>query len=391
MLISPTRTRDGRSVDAASNDPDALLVSIDRPTKPDVAAFSGEVARFEGWAMSLDPEPRMRVLVDGMVEREFKLASPRQDVVDFLGPGDPRDARGFEFELPLEPRAGAPRTVIIEVEDDRYVAVSPTFRIHHSPSLALHDDYVDTTPTARNAVDLFAGEWVSELPGDLASATGGLGLFDDDRITDALAILGGVENARVLELGPLEGGHTFMLEQAGAAEVLGIEANGRCYLKCLVTKEVCGLTRSRFLRGDFMAYLSETPDRFDLVLASGVLYHQREPLELLQLLARVTDRVVLWTVYYDAAQLGEHLQHHFPGKAVERKLAGRRIALHAYEYGTEWEGAKFCGGSTPGSRWMEREDILASLHLLGFEHQVIPAKYDECHFNGPGFPVVAWK
>lgn len=146
--------------------------------------------------MSLDPEPRMRVLVDDTVERGFKLASPRQDVLDFLGPGDPRDARGFEFNLPLEPRAGSPRTVVIEVADDRYVAMSPTFRIHHSPSLALHDDYVDSAPTARSAVDLFAGEWVSELPGDLAAATGGLGLFDDDRITDALEILGGMENAR---------------------------------------------------------------------------------------------------------------------------------------------------------------------------------------------------
>ena len=75
MLIPPPRTRDGRVVDAARTEPHALLVSIDRPTKPDVSAFSGEVARFEGWALSLDLEPRIRVLVDGVLEREFNLAS----------------------------------------------------------------------------------------------------------------------------------------------------------------------------------------------------------------------------------------------------------------------------------------------------------------------------
>ena len=152
MLIPPPRTRDGRVVDAARTEPHALLVSIDRPTKPDVSAFSGEVARFEGWALSLDPEPRIRVLVDGVLEREFNLASPRLDVLDFLGHDDPRDPQGFEFDLPLVPPAGTPRTVVIEVEDDRHVAVSPTFRFHHSPSLALHDDYVDSAPTAAHAV-----------------------------------------------------------------------------------------------------------------------------------------------------------------------------------------------------------------------------------------------
>ena len=50
------------------------------------------------------------------------------------------------------------------------------------------------------------------------------------RVTQWLDIIG-VDGRRVLELGPLEGGHSYMLQRAGAARVLAIEANTRAFLK----------------------------------------------------------------------------------------------------------------------------------------------------------------
>lgn len=41
-----------------------------------------------------------------------------------------------------------------------------------------------------------------------------------------------------------------MLEQAGAAEVVAVEANTRSFLKCLCIKEVLGMRAVRFLLGD---------------------------------------------------------------------------------------------------------------------------------------------
>jgi SAM-dependent methyltransferase len=79
----------------------------------------------------------------------------------------------------------------------------------------------------------------------------------------------------VLELGPLEGGHSFMFERLGAREVIAIEANPRAYLKCLIIKELLDLRRVRFLCGDFLEYLRADGTDFDLVFASGVLYHMR--------------------------------------------------------------------------------------------------------------------
>jgi len=53
-----------------------------------------------------------------------------------------------------------------------------------------------------------------------------------------------------------------------------------------------------------MQYLAQNEAPFDLVVASGVLYHMREPftvlqLLVLQLLAGRTNRTYIWTHYND--------------------------------------------------------------------------------------------
>ena len=45
--------------------------------------------------------------------------------------------------------------------------------------------------------------------------------------------------------------------------------------------------------------MDDTTERFDLCWATGVLYHQVDPLALLRSIARVSDRVFVWTHFYD--------------------------------------------------------------------------------------------
>jgi hypothetical protein len=253
------------------------------------------------------------------------------------------------------------------------------------------DSYFKSAPGPQNALDIFRGEWSSALPPPLSDLqAGGVGLFDDDRIKWFLKEIGGVAGKAVLELGPLEGGHTYMLEKAGAAQVTALEANSRAFLRCLVVKELLGLPRSRFLCGDFMEYLRQAGPRFDVCLAAGVLYHVQNPAELLALLAkRCAGHLLLWTHYYDKdlVAFNPELASRFTA-ANPVEYAGFNCTLHCQEYRTDLKRPGFCGGKRATSQWLSREDILKGLSHFGFRDLRIG--YDEPrHPNGPAFAVVA--
>jgi hypothetical protein len=178
-----------------------------------------------------------------------------------------------------------------------------------------------------------------------------------------------------------------MLERAGAI-IDAVESNSRSFLKCLVVKELLGLTNAHFLRGDFVAYLRQGVPRYDLVLASGVLYHMADPVELLDLLAATADRLAIWTHYYDEDVLSEHATTRNFRPAEEIVHDGRTYRLHPRMYLEMTQAVSFGGGLRPYARWMEREDILDRLRQLGFTDLDISHEQLD-HMNGPSFFVLA--
>jgi SAM-dependent methyltransferase len=254
------------------------------------------------------------------------------------------------------------------------------------------DEFARAAPDPQGMLDLFRGEWSSRLPPPWDSLSAGTApLFEDPRIRWADERLGGFRGRTVLELGPLEGGHTYMIEQAGATRITAVEANGRAFLKCLVVKELLGLPRARFLHGDFLLHLEKEDSKADLLVACGVLYHLREPVRLIELAARASDRLFLWTQYFDEALVAENpgLAGRF-GPTGEAEHRGFRYRTHPQDYGFALNRRGFRGGSAPSSVWMEREDILGALRHFGFHH--IEIGFDEPrHPHGPAFAVAAWK
>ena len=143
--------------------------------------------------------------------------------------------------------------------------------------------------------------------------------------------LGGFKGRTVLELGPLEGGHSYMLQHLGAPSVVAVEANTRAFMRCLCIKEIFGLDRVHLKLGDFLAYLGEDSERFGIVAACGALYHMLDPIRLLDLIAEKTDRLLLWTHYYDADPI-----------AARTGLREKFGPLESFDSGTQlYQGATY--------------------------------------------------
>lgn len=244
-----------------------------------------------------------------------------------------------------------------------------------------------TYPSAQNAVDIFKDAWFSRLPDvdGVSLKTGHMGMFNDKNIRWANEQVGGFKGMNILELGPLEGGHSYLLSQLGADHVLAVEANIRLFLKCLIAKELYKLDRCNFMLGDFRRFMAETSQTFDFCLASGVLYHMESPPELLSLVAKVSNRAMFWTQYYDHAIIKSRMSYlkrlRFRS-AEQATYNGFTYTRHERRYGVRLRSLQFIGGTAAYSCWMELEDIIAGLKHFGFQRVEINF-HDKEHINGP--------
>jgi SAM-dependent methyltransferase len=250
-------------------------------------------------------------------------------------------------------------------------------------SPARTDKFEQRPPDHRNAIELFEGRWATDLSTLNPVWPGGTSaLLTDSRPLKAARYLGSgrqrLDGMSVLELGPLEGAHTWQLEQLGAERIVAIEANTEAYLKCLIMKEVLGLKRATFMLGDFSPYLAETDDRFDLIFCSGVLYHMEYPLRLIRDIARVAERCFVWTHYY--ANTHPTCSHR----------VSKPVALDGYSaphFAAPYQDRmlpRFWGGNKSSSSWMARGDIIAAFRHFGFE-RVETLDDEPDHINGPSF------
>lgn len=266
-----------------------------------------------------------------------------------------------------------------------------TRRLVKGSDSSILNGYTQAAPNPQLSLDVFRGEWSSRLPEPLAHLRAGpIETFDDHRIHWFVNQIGGVRGRSVYECGPLEAGHTYMMEKYGASGVVAVEANQRAFLKCLVVKELLELQKVRFLHGDFVQHLRETDTPFDICLVSGVLYHMLDPVELIALIAKhCRGHCFIWTHYYDEKIItsSRRLARQFKGvKPSEHDGFAHTLYRREYQGALNWSG--FCGGGSTLSYWMSREDILNALAHFGFE--VVGIDFDQPnHQHGPAFAITA--
>ncbi|WP_165352739.1 DUF1698 domain-containing protein [Loktanella sp. IMCC34160] len=238
-------------------------------------------------------------------------------------------------------------------------------------------------PHPQNALDLMSG-WAGSFPDDLELTAGTMALHADPRLHWALDRYGSLEGKRVLELGPLEGSHTYLVERRGAGEILAIEGNKQAFLRCLITKEILGLTRSRFLLGDFVRYLEQMDQTFDVILASGILYHMHNPVEVLDNIGKKCRALILWTHYFDSEVMHEDDPRRtvFSREPVAFEHRDHVFRLHRRSYYRAWDQSSYCGGPDDVHFWMERPDIIALCKRNGFDN--IQIGFEET--DGPNGP-----
>lgn len=271
--------------------------------------------------------------------------------------------------------------------ENSHIVADPVAR---SPSsVDLLDNYVAGLPVPQNAVDALPG-WNMALPPDAGAVAGAAPFYMDSRIIWALEQFGPLKGKSVLELGPLEASHTYMLEKAGAGKIQAIEANRLSFLRCLVVKELLGMTTARFYLGDCQTWLERHHDRYDLIVASGVLYHMQEPTLLLERIAARTDALFLWTHYMSDAAMpaGDPRRQAFDGQTTIVERHGVPVRHYQRSYHGAWRQKSFCGGMLDVHQWLERDDILALIGALGFDDVRI-AHDEPAHQNGPAFSVFA--
>ena len=266
-------------------------------------------------------------------------------------------------------------------------------RVRKSHRPVHHHEFTTHEPTPQQTVDIFAGQWITAFPKSLNITAGWVNHFDseiDTRVPWAESVIpGGLSGKSVLELGPFEGYHTACLEWAGAGPIVSVEASRTAFLKCLVTKEVLGLN-ARFMYGDVLAYLKTSTDRYDIVWASGILYHQADPVAFLEAVGGRADHLFLHTHYFDAERVGEMNTSDRLRPKHDKQVSwhGRNIRLHRYEYRTDTSQGTFAGGPSSFAHWLERDDIEFILEELGLS-RITYGVLDPGNPDGPGFFLMA--
>jgi SAM-dependent methyltransferase len=211
------------------------------------------------------------------------------------------------------------------------------------------------------------GPWVTRFTIDGRAYGGDFDAAGDTRVTAFAEAFPGAR--RVLELGSLEGGHSFALAALpGIEEVVAVEGRQANLERARFAQGVLDARRVTFVRADLERTDLAPLGSFDAVFCVGLLYHLPNPWELLRRVADVSDGVFLWTHYASAEEL----------------RAGGYPGAPYREFGL----ADPLSGLSEASFWPTRDALLAMLRDAGLG-DVAVLEDDPRHPHGPGITLVA--
>jgi SAM-dependent methyltransferase len=171
---------------------------------------------------------------------------------------------------------------------------------------------------------------------------------------------------RTLELGPLEGHTSVLLEKMGVRENIAIEARTENMRKCARIKEKYGLANTTFIQQNIEDLYNgrEQPNysgKFDLVICLGVLYHVPNPAKALEWCCTQSNNLFLGTHYVEEEDLWRYPAGGFAEEAFQYRGEVYR-AMRCVEGGQ----ADPVSGMSPSSFWLYEADLLTMLRNCGY-------------------------
>lgn len=206
------------------------------------------------------------------------------------------------------------------------------------------------------------------------------------RILDA-TFPGGKERLRIADLGCLEGGYTVEFARLGF-QALGLDVRESNIDACRYVQSKVNLPNLEFVRDD--VWNIEKYGLFDAIFCCGLFYHLDRPREFLDLLSRVTKRVLILQTHFSEAGDSPSLIHpRRLRRALSRMVPLKNTATttHKLSFLKKHEGLpgrwfpefrserafrdrvnrRWASWNNRTSFWIQREHLIQAIRDAGFD------------------------
>jgi SAM-dependent methyltransferase len=211
--------------------------------------------------------------------------------------------------------------------------------------------------------------WIYQFQIDGHDFGGAISAVGDQRLDQFFRYAAAAET--ILELGALEGAHSFILAQhPGVKRVVALEGREANLRKARFVQELLQIGNVEFAQANLEHADLRGFGNFDAIFCCGLLYHLPEPRKLIEQCPSIAPLLFIWTQY--AAE-------------NEADDVGRGLRGKIYVEGGADEPLS---GMSATATWLTLDSIRAVLAASGYESVEI-IHDDPGHANGPAVTIGA--
>ncbi len=178
-----------------------------------------------------------------------------------------------------------------------------------------------------------------------------------------LAFPGDKGGLRIADLGCLEGGFATEFARMGF-ESVGIEVRESNLAACRYVQENTDLPNLTFIQDD--AWNVDRHGPFDAIFCCGLFYHFDRPKKFLELLSRVTSKVLILQTHFSTEQ--PNPTYRLSDLCENEGLRGRWFTeFHNQDEFENRDNLKWASWDNHRSFWVQREYLLQAMCEVGFD------------------------